>query len=114
MWPERNEEDPGDLPNTECLTELAKTSVRPEMVRDGKLVELSSPSPWNPFTLLIGMCGARCLGLKKKAGLAAWVYETNEDKGKETDLDRSHRAWLRMDLRLGGLQDRRIDVCPGA
>lgn len=84
------------------------------MVRDGQLVGLSSPSLWNPFTLLMGTRGASCLGLNKKAGLAVWMYETDEDKGKETDLDRSHRAWLRMDLRLGGLKDRRTDVCPGA
>lgn len=51
------------------------------MVRDGQLVELSSPSLWNPFTLLKGTHGASCLGLNKKAGLAAWVYETDEDKG---------------------------------
>lgn len=84
------------------------------MVRGGQLVELSSPSLWYPFTLLMGMHGAGCLGLKDKAGLAAWMYETDEDKGKETDLDRSYSAWLMMGLRLGGLKDRRTDVCPGA
>lgn len=54
------------------------------MVRDGQLVGLSSPSLWNPFTLLLGTRGASCLALDKKAGLVAWVYETDEDKGKET------------------------------
>lgn len=53
------------------------------MVRGGQLVELSSPSLWYPFTLLMGMHGAGCLGLKDKAGLAAWMYETDEDKGRK-------------------------------